>query len=63
MELMALLYDILSKVRKEGLMSIESDVEDPHKSADLPEVPDDRRRPPRDRIHHRLPAHDGLRAT
>src|SRR5437764_1138630 len=29
MELMALLYDILQKARKEGLMAIESDVEDP----------------------------------
>jgi chemotaxis protein MotA len=29
MELMALLYEILSKVRKEGLMSIEGDVEKP----------------------------------
>ena len=29
MELLALLYDILQKARKEGLMSIESDVEDP----------------------------------
>ena len=27
MDLMALLYDILAKVRKEGLMTIESDVE------------------------------------
>jgi chemotaxis protein MotA len=33
MELMALLYDILQKARKEGLMSIEQDVEDPHNSA------------------------------
>jgi chemotaxis protein MotA len=33
MELMALLYEILAKARKEGLMSIESDVEDPHQSA------------------------------
>jgi chemotaxis protein MotA len=33
MDLMALLYDILSKVRKEGLMTIEADVEDPKKSA------------------------------
>jgi chemotaxis protein MotA len=33
MELMALLYDILQKARKEGLMSIESDVEKPHESA------------------------------
>lgn len=32
MELMALLFDILSKVRKEGLMSIESDVENPAQS-------------------------------
>src|SRR5690349_6839576 len=29
MELMALLYDILQKARKEGLMSIENDVEQP----------------------------------
>jgi chemotaxis protein MotA len=33
MDLMALLYDILSKVRKEGLMTIENDVEEPGKSA------------------------------
>jgi chemotaxis protein MotA len=32
MELLALLYDILTKARKEGLMSIEKDVEDPHSS-------------------------------
>ncbi|MBN9430363.1 MAG: flagellar motor stator protein MotA [Burkholderiales bacterium] len=32
MELMALLYDILSKARKEGLMSIESDVDKPDES-------------------------------
>jgi len=33
MELLSLLYDILQKARKEGLMSIEKDVEDPHSSA------------------------------
>jgi chemotaxis protein MotA len=33
MELMAMMYEILQKVRKEGLMSIEKDVEDPHSSA------------------------------
>ncbi|MBA4110677.1 MAG: flagellar motor stator protein MotA [Leptothrix sp. (in: Bacteria)] len=33
MELMAMMYEILQKVRKEGLMSIEKDVEDPHNSA------------------------------
>ena len=32
MELLSLLYDILAKVRKEGLMSIEGDVDDPAKS-------------------------------
>ncbi|OYT88067.1 MAG: flagellar motor stator protein MotA [Burkholderiales bacterium PBB6] len=33
MDLLALLYEILQKARKEGLMSIEKDVEDPHSSA------------------------------
>jgi chemotaxis protein MotA len=33
MELMALLYEILNKVRKEGLMSIERDIEAPKESA------------------------------
>jgi chemotaxis protein MotA len=33
MELLALLYDILQKARKEGLMAIEKDVEEPHESA------------------------------
>jgi chemotaxis protein MotA len=32
MELMALMFEILTKVRKEGLMSIERDVETPHES-------------------------------
>jgi chemotaxis protein MotA len=32
MELMALLYELLTKVRKEGLMSIEGDVEKPEES-------------------------------
>ena len=32
MELMALLYEFLGKIRKEGLMSIEGDVENPHES-------------------------------
>jgi len=32
MELLSLLYDVLAKVRKEGLMSIESDVDEPDKS-------------------------------
>jgi chemotaxis protein MotA len=33
MELMALMYDLLQKARKDGLMSIEGDVENPHESA------------------------------
>ena len=33
MELLSLLYDILQKARKEGLMAIESDIEQPDKSA------------------------------
>lgn len=33
LELLALLYDILQKARKEGLMAIEKDVEEPHDSA------------------------------
>ena len=33
MELLALMYDILQKARKEGLMSIEKDVDAPHESA------------------------------
>jgi len=33
MDLMALLYDILAKVRKEGLMTIEADIEEPTNSA------------------------------
>ena len=32
MELLALLYDVLQKARKEGLMAIEKDVEAPHES-------------------------------
>jgi len=32
MELLALLYEVLAKVRKEGLMAIESDVDAPHDS-------------------------------
>ena len=44
MDLMSLLYDLLAKVRKEGLMSIEADVDDPHESAifaNYPSILDD----------------------
>jgi len=33
LELLCMLYEVLAKVRKEGLMSIEGDVETPHESA------------------------------
>ena len=39
MELMALLFEILSKVRKEGLMSIEGDIEAPEESAIFSKYP------------------------
>jgi chemotaxis protein MotA len=60
MELMALLYDILQKARKEGLMSIEKRRREPARLAAVQEVRGHRPRPPRDRVHHRLPAHDGV---
>jgi chemotaxis protein MotA len=40
MSLLACLYDILSKVRKEGLMSIEADVETPESSALFQKYPE-----------------------
>ncbi|MDP3083196.1 MAG: flagellar motor stator protein MotA [Rubrivivax sp.] len=40
MALMALMYDILQKARKEGLMSIEKDVEEPHTSPIFQKYPE-----------------------
>ena len=60
MELMALLYDILQKARKEGLMSIEKDVEDPHNSPLFQKYPTVGNDHHVIGVHHRLPAHDGL---
>ena len=39
MELMALLYELLGKMRKEGMMSIERDIEDPKSSALFAQYP------------------------
>ena len=39
MDLMALMFDILQKARKEGLMAIEGDVESPHDSAIFKKYP------------------------
>ncbi|MFZ4499521.1 MAG: flagellar motor stator protein MotA [Burkholderiales bacterium] len=38
-DLLAMLFEVLAKVRKEGLMSIESDVEEPEKSAIFSKYP------------------------
>ncbi len=40
LSLLALLYDILQKARKDGLMSIEQDVENPHDSGLFNKYPD-----------------------
>ena len=40
MDLMTLLYEVLSKIRKEGLMSIEGDVDDPSNSPIFTKYPD-----------------------
>ncbi|HRP95777.1 MAG TPA: flagellar motor stator protein MotA [Rhodocyclaceae bacterium] len=40
MNLLALLYEVLAKVRKEGLMSIENDIEEPGSSAIFSKYPD-----------------------
>ena len=40
MDLMTLLYEVLSKIRKEGLMSIEGDVDDPANSPIFTKYPD-----------------------
>ena len=39
LDLLALMYDILQKARKEGLMAIEGDVENPHESAIFKKYP------------------------
>ena len=39
MDLLAMLFEILAKVRKEGLMSIENDIENPHESAVFSKYP------------------------
>jgi chemotaxis protein MotA len=40
MDLMTLLYEVLGKIRKEGLMSIEADVDDPENSPIFAKYPD-----------------------
>jgi chemotaxis protein MotA len=40
MQLMALLFEILTKARKEGLMAVESDIDDPSKSPIFSKYPD-----------------------
>jgi len=38
-DLLAMLFEVLAKVRKEGLMSIENDVENPHDSPIFGNIP------------------------
>ena len=45
MDMLALLYELLTKIRKEGLMSVESDVDSPENSPLFSEVSDDHVRP------------------
>ncbi len=54
--LLKLTYDILMKIRKEGVMAIEADLEAPDHERALQEVPQDSRRPSHDPVHHGLPA-------
>jgi chemotaxis protein MotA len=46
-DLLCMLYEILAKVRKEGLMSIEGDIENPEGSPILSKVPGVHGRSPR----------------
>ena len=46
MELMALLYVLLAKARKEGTLTLEADIDDPEKEPDLHAISEDPRRPP-----------------
>lgn len=39
MDLLAMLFEILTKIRKDGMMSIEGDIEDPHSSAIFSKYP------------------------
>ncbi|QEI07237.1 flagellar motor stator protein MotA [Pigmentiphaga aceris] len=39
LDLLALLYEILNKIRREGLMSVEGDIEEPHESPMLQKYP------------------------
>ncbi len=61
MQLMGLLYEVLAKVRKEGLMSIEGGRRKPRGKPDIFQIPEDSRRPPCRRVPDRLPEADGQR--
>jgi hypothetical protein len=61
-DLLAMLFEVLAKVRKEGLMSIENDVENPQDSPIFSKYPNIAcQRPPCDGVHYRLSADDGRR--
>jgi flagellar motor component MotA len=56
MDLLALLYELLAKARKEGMMKLESDVEDPAEQRDLRPLSHHPGDAERDGVHLRLPA-------
>ena len=62
-DLLAMLFEVLAKVRKEGLMSIENDVENPHESPIFGKYRGDCTRSSCDGVHYRLSAHDGWRQS
>ncbi len=58
-DLFKLMYDILVKARKEGMLAIESHIDDPHASSLFSAYPRVLGRSSHDRFHDRLPApHD-----
>jgi chemotaxis protein MotA len=56
-----MMFEFLNKIRKEGLLSVENDVEKPKESVDLQEISGVSRRPPRLRLCLRHAAHGNHR--
>ena len=52
-----MMYELLNKARKDGLMALENDVEEPEKSSSVFERPRSSQEPPRPRLCLRFPAH------
>ena len=52
-----MMYDLLNKARKDGLMALEADVEEPRKESGLRQEPGFPQKPSRSRFHLRLTPH------